>query len=80
MHCMMQYAGIIKSKLMNNINKQNTASNKKDGLFDLPKSTLCTHPEHKPPMFIHIPFGKGYRHTCPSCGKVTDIVPPQISF
>ena len=57
-----------------------TKPEKKGGFFDLPKDTGCKDKSHKPPMHIYIPQGKGYRHVCPSCGKVTDLIPPQISF
>jgi len=50
------------------------------GFFDLDEIPKCKHPEHEPPKFLHIPDGKGYKHVCPKCGKVTTIIPPQISF
>lgn len=50
------------------------------GFFDLPQSKICNHPEHYPPNHICIPQGKGYRHVCPSCGKVTVIVPQQFTL
>lgn len=50
------------------------------GFFDLPKVEKCNHPEHEPPRHLHIPQGKGYKHVCPSCGKVSIITPQQISF
>jgi hypothetical protein len=53
---------------------------KKDGFFDLEKSKQCKHPSHKPPMHLHIPQGKGYRHICPNCGAETILIPPQISY
>lgn len=31
----------------------------------------CNHPDHTPPMFIHIPAGHRMVHECPQCGKVT---------
>lgn len=57
-----------------------TKSEKQGGFFDLPKDTKCKDKSHEPPTHIHIPQGKGYRHVCPSCGKVTDLIPPQISL
>lgn len=57
-----------------------TKPEKQGGFFDLPKDTRCKDKSHKPPTHIYIPQGKGYRHVCPSCGKVTDLIPPQISF
>jgi len=52
----------------------------KSGFFDLDEIPQCKHPEHEPPMYLYIPTGKGYRHVCPKCGKVTTIISPQISF
>ena len=57
-----------------------TKPEKQGGFFDLPQDTRCKDKSHDPPTHIHIPQGKGYRHVCPSCGKVTDLIPPQISF
>ena len=53
---------------------------KKGGFFDLPQDRTCKDKSHEPPTHIHIPQGKGYRHICPSCGKVTELIPSQISF
>jgi hypothetical protein len=50
------------------------------GFFDLPKDKTCKHPEHKPPMHINIPQGKGYRHVCPACGAESVLIPPQITY
>lgn len=52
----------------------------KGGFFDLTKDETCRHKSHNPPMFIYIPNGKGYKHICPSCGKITNLITPQISF
>lgn len=52
----------------------------KDGFFDLPKQKICSDLRHNAPSHIYIPQGKWYRHTCPSCGKVTVIYPQQITF
>ena len=57
-----------------------TKPEKQGGFFDLPQDKRCKDKSHEPPTHIHIPQGKGYRHVCPSCGKVTDLIPPQISF
>ena len=57
-----------------------TKPEKQSGFFDLDIQKKCSNPSHEPPTHIHIPQGKGYRHVCPSCGKVTDLIPPQISF
>lgn len=54
--------------------------NNKNGFYDLPKDETCRHPEHNPPTHLYIPPGKGYRHVCPSCGKITNITPLQISL
>ena len=54
---------------------------KKTGsFFDLPKVKICRHPEHEPPKFIHIPQGKGYKHTCPECGQESTIIPTQFTL
>ena len=53
---------------------------KHGGFFDLPQKKTCNHPEHEPPKHLHIPQGKGYRHICPKCGHIVDLIPPQISF
>lgn len=53
---------------------------KKGGFFPLPKSKQCKDPSHSPPSHICIPQGQGYRHVCPSCGNVIELIPPQISF
>lgn len=31
---------------------------------------MCLDPSHNPPTHISIPFGKQYRHVCPTCGFV----------
>lgn len=64
------------------IDKEKVFTNpKKSGFFDLPDhDKKCNHPEHEPPSHICIPTGKGYRHICPSCGKETILIPPQITF
>jgi hypothetical protein len=41
---------------------------------------MCSHPEHNPPMHIHIPQGKQLKHTCPGCKQVQVVRPPQISL
>lgn len=51
---------------------------KSSGFFDLHLEKLCTNNGHNPPMFISIPAGKGYRHVCPSCGKVQLVIPHQV--
>lgn len=53
---------------------------KQGGFFDLPQDTRCKDKSHESPTHIYIPQGKGYIHVCPSCGKVTVLIPPQISF
>jgi hypothetical protein len=52
----------------------------KGGFFPLPQSNKCNSSEHEPPKYLYIPPGQGYRHVCPACGKVSVIIPPQITF
>ena len=53
----------------------------KSEFYDLPiNEKKCNNPEHDPPSHLHIPQGKGYKHVCPGCGKITNLVPPQISL
>ena len=40
----------------------------------------CFSPYHHPPMNMHIPHGKKYRHTCPSCGCVKYIKSIPITY
>lgn len=49
-------------------------ANKQDGFFDLEDKDICNHPSHKPPTLLNIPYGKGYRHSCPLCGKLTILI------
>ncbi len=58
---------------------KNTSQNQ-GGFFNLPKVEICKNPSHQPPTHIHIPQGKGYKHVCPSCGKITNLIPAQISL
>lgn len=39
----------------------------------------CLCPEHNPPMHIVLAPGK-YEYTCPSCGKVTIVNVPLITY
>lgn len=48
--------------------------------FDLPSDKTCIHPGHNPPTGLYIPPGKGYRHVCPGCKTVQDVIPPQYSL
>ena len=48
--------------------------------FDLPSDKTCIHPEHDPPTGLYIPPGKGYRHVCPACKTVKDVIPPDYSL
>lgn len=48
--------------------------------FDLPSDKTCIHPEHDPPTGLYIPAGKGYRHVCPACKTVKDVIPPDYSL
>lgn len=52
----------------------NKTDNNKSGFFDLPKEEICKDLSHYPPSMMSIPYGKGYRHVCPTCGKVTTII------
>jgi predicted RNA-binding Zn-ribbon protein involved in translation (DUF1610 family) len=52
----------------------------KSGFFDLDETPQCNHAEHDPPKYLNIPRGKGYRHVCPGCGKVTVIIPKQVTL
>jgi len=66
---------------MTQILKLSNEDEDKSGFYDLPKSEKpCSHPSHNPPSHLFIPPGKGYRHVCPGCGKITNLVPIQISF
>lgn len=64
---------------MEEINRGN-ANHKGSGFFDLPEKKICSFNGHKPPMHLYIPQGKGYRHICPECGRITDIIPQQIMY
>lgn len=51
----------------------------KSGFFDIPEESRiqrCRDPEHNFPSMLHIPPGKGYRHVCYTCGKVTTVTNP----
>lgn len=50
------------------------------GFFDLSKQTTCKHPQHEPPSHLYIPLGKGYRHKCPNCSRVSTLIPPQVTY
>lgn len=39
----------------------------------------CLHPEHKPPMHIHLSPGT-YEHICPQCGHTTTFSVPLITL
>lgn len=58
----------------------NTQNEKKGGFYDLENEKICRHPDHTPPSHLYIPFGKGYKHVCPSCNKVFNITPLQITL
>lgn len=64
------------------INKNKNKDKKKSGFFPLEEigiKEVCKDTQHHPPNFIHIPFGQGYRHVCPTCGEVTELIAPQIT-
>ena len=48
--------------------------------FDLPADETCIHPEHEPPSGLYIPSGKGYRHVCPGCKTVRELIPLSYSL
>lgn len=52
----------------------------KSTFFDLPPDQTCIHPEHEPPSGLYIPPGKGYRHVCPGCKTVKDLIPPSYTL
>lgn len=54
---------------------------KQSGIFPLEEIGIdvCLDPNHHPPNFIHIPYGHGYRHFCPACGKMTELIQPHIT-
>jgi hypothetical protein len=58
----------------------NKPSDKESGFFDLKAERHCESPAHNAPKLLHIPQGKGYRHVCPQCGHVQEIIPMQVSF
>ena len=61
--------------------KQLRESHKKEesGFFDLPQHKMCNHPDHNPPSHMVIPYGKGYRHVCPSCGSISFVMSNSIN-
>ena len=62
-------------------NKTQQQAEEKSGFYDLePYEEHCGHPEHEFPMHLNIPPGKGYKHVCPSCGKVTKISNPIFHY
>lgn len=56
--------------------------NNKGGIEDDPtwKGKDCRHPEHNPPMHLHIPPGKRYRHVCPACGRTVVVHAPEVTL
>lgn len=44
------------------------------GFFKLPNWHTCTHPQHAFPTHLHIPQGEGYRHVCPECGQMQEVI------
>jgi hypothetical protein len=51
-----------------------------EGFYDLEIELICNDPNHNIPQFIYIPPGKGYKHKCPRCKKITNVISPNISF
>ena len=73
-----------KGKQMDNLLRtayQQMIGEKKSGMEDdTRKVKNCDHPEHNPPMHIHIPYGKRYRHICPMCKHETMIYSSEPSY
>lgn len=34
----------------------------------------CVDNSHDAPTHVHVPVGEVYRHVCPTCGEVQDII------
>lgn len=47
---------------------------------DIPLPERCTNAEHNPPSHVVIPPGKKMVHTCPACGKRTEVTPTQVTW
>lgn len=58
----------------------NAVDGKKSGFFPLNIQKGCQDRAHNPPGYMVIPQGQGYRHVCPSCGKVQIVIPPQYTL
>lgn len=41
---------------------------------------ICRDRAHGPPTMIHVPDGKRYKHVCPTCGQVSYLYPPPITY
>ena len=50
------------------------------GFFDVPLVVSCSDPAHNAPSMMHIPMGKGYRHVCPTCGKVQVLIGKEVTL
>lgn len=77
----------MKQEFSDFIKKEMNREPQKGGFFPLPnfpdkkkEDTRCNDHGHEPPKYLHIPQGQGYTHICPSCGKRTTIIPPQVSL
>lgn len=64
---------------MKNVIKKNK-KHKNNEYFNLPEENICKDLKHNPPTHLSIPQGKGYIYTCPSCGKIYSLIPPQITL
>lgn len=60
-------------------NEISSQEDESEGFYDL-DIKICNSPNHNPPPFIYIPPGKGYKHKCPQCKKITNVISPNISF
>lgn len=66
------YKGKLKPSNIDNNNKLAESG----GFFDIPQSGVCQDKGHNFPTHLSIPYGKGYKHVCPSCGNVIIVTNP----
>lgn len=63
--------------------KRQEAANEHDrqsGFFKLPeRQKPCLDMAHNPPSHLYIPPGHGYRHICPSCGRMAILISPDVT-
>jgi hypothetical protein len=58
---------------LNNNDKSRIVKNNNYGMLN------CMDPNHNAPNMICIPSGYRLEHVCPTCGRETTIIPPEIS-